>query len=98
MLPALEPGDRILVDRAAYRHAPPQPGEIVVLRDPEGTEEPRVKRVAEPPGPLPAGSVWLLGDHPEESRDSRQYGAVASRLLLGRAWYRYFPRSREGML
>lgn len=96
MSPTLEPGDRLLVDRAAYRQVAPAHGEIVVVRDPEGTGEYRVKRVAEPPHRIPDGTLWLLGDRPEASRDSRQIGPVPLRLLVGRAWYRYAPRGREG--
>jgi signal peptidase I len=46
MLPTLRPGDRLLVDRRAYRDRPPQVGEIVVLVDPELPARWLVKRVA----------------------------------------------------
>jgi signal peptidase I len=46
MAPALLPGDRLLVDRKAYRRTSPAPGDIVVLFDPEGSERWLIKRVA----------------------------------------------------
>jgi signal peptidase I len=45
MLPILRPGDRLLVDRRAYRDRPPAVGDIVVLVDPEMPRRWLVKRV-----------------------------------------------------
>lgn len=33
---------------------------------------------------IPAGHVWLLGDNPKNSNDSRYYGAVPLGMLQGR--------------
>jgi signal peptidase I len=46
MEPELLPGDRVLVDCAAYRDRPPRPGELVALEDPEAPGRWLVKRVA----------------------------------------------------
>ncbi len=63
MRPALRPGDRLLVDRTAYREGPPRLGDIVVLADPAQPGRWLIKRVAAvgpgrfwktPIGPLPA--------------------------------------------
>ena len=34
---------------------------------------------------LPPGHIWLSGDNMKSSHDSRDYGAVPSQLILGRA-------------
>lgn len=96
MAPALRPGDHLLVDRGAYRRDRPRVGDVVLLVDPEGSRRWLLKRVAPPPEPIGDEQVWLLGDAPEVSRDSRQFGPVALRGLLGRAWYVYAPRFRRG--
>ena len=57
MLPTLRPGDRLLVDRGAYRHEAPRIGDIVVLVDPQQPERWLVKRVA---GVGP-GRFWRSG-------------------------------------
>jgi hypothetical protein len=54
-----------------------------------------VKRVA---SVAPNGDLVVRGDNPNVSRDSRQFGAVPRRLLIGRAFYRYLPRERRGLL
>ena len=99
MVPALFPGDCLYVDPGAYRSRPPRPGDIVVTRDPERPTRHLVKRVgfvpggARPPGgaEVPEGSVYLVGDDPSASRDSREFGPVPARLLVGRAYECYRP-------
>ena len=36
---------------------------------------------------VPKGHVWLEGDCPHVSRDSREYGPVPLSLIYGRAWF-----------
>jgi len=111
MVPALEPGDRLWVDRRAYDRALPRLGDIVVLTDPEDRDRWLVKRVAALPGMptpgmvtpgdpalVPAEHVFVLSDAPEGSRDSRRFGPVPARSVLGEAWFRYAPPGRVGPL
>jgi signal peptidase I len=46
MEPTLRPGDRVLVDAHAYRHAPPEVGDLVAASDPLAPERWLVKRIA----------------------------------------------------
>jgi nickel-type superoxide dismutase maturation protease len=91
MRPALEPSDRLLIVRGLR----PRRGDVVVAQDPERHSIHVVKRVA---SVEPNGSVTLLADNPNVSRDSRHFGAVSRRLLVGRAVYRYLPAERRGWL
>jgi nickel-type superoxide dismutase maturation protease len=93
MAPTLRPGDRLWVDRRAYRHRPPAVGEVVVLVDPEEPNRWLVKRVAavDPHG----GTVDVRGDAAEVARDSRRFGPVPFRSIVGRAWRVYFPPDRR---
>ena len=84
MLPALRPGDWVVVDRAARARA----GEIVLAGDPRDGERTMVKRVARR---QPGGALWLLGDNRAASTDSRALGAFQPDLLLGRVRWRYWP-------
>lgn len=86
------------MDRKEYRIRPPQPGEIVVLRDPESRERWLIKRVHAIRES--SGALWVdvRGDNVARSRDSRHFGWIPLSQVSGFAWYRYRPPSREGPL
>lgn len=90
MAPTLAPGDRLLV----LRRAAPRVGDVVAVADPRRPTRTLVKRVA---GWGPSG-LTVLGDNPAASTDSRVLGPVAPGAVRGRAFYRYFPDSRRGLL
>jgi signal peptidase I len=104
MVPALDPGDWLLVDPTVRRW--PRRGAIVVFHEP-GSELLAIKRVAGLPGDqvatdlgdqrLGPDQAWLIGDAPG-SHDSRHYGPVGLERLLARAWFRYGPVRRIGPL
>ena len=90
MQPALQPGDKVLVNRWSR----PKPGDIVVLHDPEFHTTILVKRVSRwtPDG------IEVVGDNPNVSRDSRTFGRVNTRHVLGKVVYRYLPAERRGRI
>ncbi|MCK6564068.1 MAG: nickel-type superoxide dismutase maturation protease [Dehalococcoidia bacterium] len=88
MSPSLEPGDFVLVDRQAFMHRPPRRGEIVLVRDPREPRRTLVKRLAN--ADL-HGALWVLGDNPDGSTDSRAFGAVPPGDVIGRVRWRYWP-------
>ena len=91
MEPAFRSGDRVLVNRLAYRRRAPHPGDVVVLRDPERKGRVLLKRIAQPPDGIPTdrASAYVLGDNAPESRDSRAFGTVPERDIIGKAWLKY---------
>jgi nickel-type superoxide dismutase maturation protease len=92
MRPLLEPGDRLLVAWLPWRA--PRPGDVVAVVDPRDSERVLVKRVAS----VDTAGVTVLGDNAEASTDSRTFGPVDRKLVLGRAFYRYWPERRRGRL
>lgn len=100
MAPTLLPGERLLFDRLAYVRDRPRAGDIELVAHPLRPELRLVKRLVGLPGEvidgrtLARGEYWVLGDNESESTDSREFGAVRRRDLLGRAWVRYWPTDR----
>jgi signal peptidase I len=47
---------------------------------------------------VPTGDLFVLGDHRENSEDSRTFGVIAIDRVIGRAWLRYWPIDTFGIL
>jgi nickel-type superoxide dismutase maturation protease len=92
MMPRLFPGDHVLIVRTRRV----RPGEVVALVHPDHPGRLMVKRVAAVD--QPRGTVTVVGDNRSASTDSRDFGPVPRRFLIGRAVYRYGPAGRDGML
>ena len=41
---------------------------------------------------------FVMGDNRPQSQDSRVFGPIDEELILGRAWLRYFPLERIGLI
>ena len=40
---------------------------------------------------VPAGELFVMGDHRQDSADSRNFGPIEVDHVVGRAWLRYWP-------
>jgi nickel-type superoxide dismutase maturation protease len=86
MTPALRPGDVLLVRRCRRGHVPP-PGSVVVVALPDRPLA--VKRLTRVEAD---GRLWVEGDNPFGSTDSRQLGALPADAARGRVVGRMWPR------
>ena len=111
MLPAIAPGDWLLVDPTTRQW--PRRGSVVVVREPDSGDL-AIKRVAAGPGDrvpfadgylvLAEDEAWLRADADEDDPCGRLWRAdrlaplraCPLDLLVGRAWFRYGPLKRFG--
>jgi signal peptidase I len=97
MRPTLEPGDwalAIVPERV-------RPGDVVVIEHPERPGFEMVKRVLSAPAPNGTdllGRVWVQGDDPASSTDSRSFGGVPIELVRGRVALVWWPPSHVRVL
>jgi len=80
MSPLLMPGDEVLINLTAYRRRLPCLNDIVIVQHPYRNEVKIIKRITRI---LEDGRYYLEGDNPQESTDSRAFGAVAFDKILG---------------
>ncbi len=95
MEPTITAGDWLLVDPLAYRDRAPGVDDLVLAPDPRAAERVLIKRVVSVD---PDGWIRLEGDDPEQSTDSRIFGAVDPQTVVGGPWFRYWPPRRIGRL
>jgi nickel-type superoxide dismutase maturation protease len=88
MAPHLHAGDCVLVRRGHRARV----GDVVLARRPDRSELLVVKRVREV---LSDGRLWLAGDNPSASDDSRVFGALPPSAVEGRVIWRYRPLRRR---
>ena len=92
MEPTLVDGQVLLLYKAAYWNAKPQTGDIVVVQ--HGLDQ-YIKRIGACPGEIPPGETnqlpegryYILGDNPNVSVDSRDFGSISENLIIGKILY-----------
>jgi len=68
------------------------PGDVVLMQHPQRPNLDVVKRLHHRDGE----GWWVLGDNPEMSDDSRNFGLVPENSILGRLVVRYWPLVGRG--
>jgi signal peptidase I len=141
MVPTLEVGQRVLVNRIGNRFSDPSVGEIVVFHPPVGAETQTCGAARRPSGQacdqetpqksivgghvilngkrqkdgftrpcadgdgcdfptpitIPPGHYFMMGDNRGESDDSRFWGPVPKKWIIGGAFATYWPPNRIGL-
>jgi nickel-type superoxide dismutase maturation protease len=99
MWPTLEPGDWALAI-GTTRGRRPHIGDIVVLEHPDRPGVELVKRVTEVRNSSTTrpAELWVEGDDPVNSTDSRHFGPVDRSQVRGRLVLVWWPPSRRRLL
>lgn len=63
------------------------PGDTIIFLH-EGKE--KIKRISE----IKDNELYVLGDHPEASKDSRHFGWISSDIVIAKLFWPHAPKSR----
>lgn len=106
----IKDGDLVITEHLSAQFRTIKKGDVVIVRSPEDPKCLLCKRIAGMSGErvtvgineqdfkIPKGHVWLLGDNPDCSKDSRHFGAVPYGLIRGRACFKVWPLSEFGKI
>ncbi len=83
--PSMEPAVRNGQWWVVRKGAQLRQGDVVFLQHPKRSDLSVVKRLSH----REDDGWWVLGDNPDMSDDSREFGVVADELILGRLLWRY---------
>lgn len=82
MCPTFKPGDTVLVNRLSYLTKLPIIGDIVAIKDPRD-DKTLIKRIAK----IENDKFFVAGDNKNESTDSRNFGLISKRNIIGKVVY-----------
>jgi len=108
MQPEIMKGDRVIADKTAYKRMPPHKGDIVIFVYPDDRSKYFIRRIAGLPGDnmqladgkqytVPHGMVFVLGDDPGKSVDSRTFGPVSLRDMIAKVRQIYYSVGPDGV-
>jgi signal peptidase I len=92
-----EPGDTVEIREGLVYVNGVQLDEPYLFTDDDGTPEP-TDDSGETRWVVPAGELLVMGDHRQESADSRLFGPIPISSVIGRGALRYWPLAKLGFI
>ncbi len=82
MEPTLKNGEEIIVNRLSYILFSPKINDVVAIAD--EMMKIYIKRIKE----ISDGKYYVLGDNPQDSKDSRSFGWIEKKDIIGKVVYK----------
>lgn len=109
MAPAVLKGDYVITDKTAYQKSPVKNGDIIIHVYPNDRSKVYIRQIVGLPGEkvkqldgtvlaAPNGAVLVKGlTGKNETRDSRHFGPIDMRDIVGKVQHVYFSKGEEGV-
>lgn len=107
MEPTYHDGDYLIVDEISYRVSEPQKDDVIIFRYPKNPKVFFIKRIIALPNEeiildgkeikLKNDEYFVLGDNRDASSDSRIWGPVPKKMIIGRSIVRLWPLNKIGL-
>jgi signal peptidase I len=108
MEPVVLKGDRVFADKTAYTRVAPKRGDIIVFVYPDDRSKTFIRRIEGMPGEMitltdgkkeqvPHGMIYVLGENKEKSVDSREFGFIPLRDIIGKVRQIYYSSEDDGI-
>lgn len=86
MLPSYKSGEHLLINKIIYKIRSPKRGEVIVARHPKEKNILLLKRINDFVGPT---SFVVISDNQDEGTDSRFFGAIKQKDIVGKVFFKY---------
>ncbi|MCL5438662.1 MAG: S26 family signal peptidase [Patescibacteria group bacterium] len=83
MIPLIKNGQTVLISKFSYIFKNPKIGDVVVLRNPEKKLKDK-KYIIKKINKIYGGKYFVVGMNLKESTDSRSFGLVAKKEIIGK--------------
>ena len=92
------PGDWVWIKRGVVRICTQKKVDCRVLDEPYVNHHPLERSFTHAPYHVPPGDYFVMGDNRGDSEDSRVWGFLPRRNIIGKAFVVYWPLDRFGLL
>ena len=107
MDPTYHNGDYLIVDEISYKFKNPEKDDVIIFRYPKNPKTFFIKRIIALPNEdfiidgkeikLKGDEYFVVGDNRDASSDSRIWGPVPKKLIVGRSIARLWPLNKIGL-
>lgn len=107
MEPTYHDGDYLIVDEISYRVSAPKKDDVIIFRYPKNPSTFFIKRIIGLPNEeiildgkeikLKGDEYFVMGDNRDASSDSRIWGPVPKKMIIGRSIVRLWPLNKIGL-